>query len=161
MAGMDRKTFLKLVVHGVGAITTAAVALPALATALAPLWDRRRGSRWEAVGALDSFPVASVHHAVVPVPRDDWSQSLREKGVYVWRPSSDEIIVFSRNCTDLGCPVTWDPGSAWFFCPCHGGIFAQNGDRKAGPPKRALFRYANRIRNGILEIDLNSLPVVT
>jgi Rieske Fe-S protein len=162
MAGMDRKKFLKLAVHGIGTIVAGIVAVPALTTALSPLWNRRHGPLWEPLGRLEEFPVtATVHKAVIAVPREDSSRSLREKGVYVWRPSAEEIVVFSRNCTDLGCPVTWDPGSAWFFCPCHGGIFAQNGARKAGPPKRPLFRYANRVRNGVIEIDVKSLPAMT
>ena len=28
----------------------------------------------------------------------------------------------------------------------------------AGPPKEPLYRYATRIRDNILEIDLNSIP---
>jgi menaquinol-cytochrome c reductase iron-sulfur subunit len=98
---------------------------------------------------------------VAPVPRGDWARSLGEKGVFVWRASEEEVVVFSRNCTDLSCPVTWDPGSNWFYCPCHGGIFAQDGTNVAGPPTRPLYRYANRVQNGVLEIDLLSLPPMT
>ncbi|WP_164102419.1 QcrA and Rieske domain-containing protein [Candidatus Laterigemmans baculatus] len=80
------------------------------------------------------------------------------QSVYVWRRSAEEVVVFSRSCTDLGCPVTWDPGSHCFLCPCHGGIFAKDGERMAGPPDRPLYRYANRVRDGRLEIDLSSVP---
>jgi menaquinol-cytochrome c reductase iron-sulfur subunit len=97
----------------------------------------------------------------VEVPREDWAATLRERGVYVWRRSEQEVVVFARNCTDLSCPVTWDPGSQWFFCPCHGGIFSKDGERMAGPPKRPLYRYTNRIRDGVVEIDLRSLPPIT
>jgi hypothetical protein len=69
---------------------------------------------------------------------------LSRQGVYVWRPTDEEVVVFSRSCTDLGCPVIWDGGSQCFFCPCHGGIFARDGRRMAGPPDRELYRYANR-----------------
>ena len=31
----------------------------------------------------------------------------------------------------------------------------------AGPPNKPLYRYANRVRDGVLEIDLFSLPPMT
>ena len=70
-------------------------------------------------------------------------------------------VVFSRVCTDVGCPVTYDRGSACFLGPCHGGIFTQDGTPIHGPPPRPLYRYAARVRDGVLEIDLNSLPPQT
>lgn len=97
------------------------------------------------------------------VERGDWARSLDEKGVYVWRKSEKEadVVVFSRNCTDLSCPVKFDEGSECFYCPCHGGIFDKQGIPLAGPPSVPLYRYANRVRGGVLEIDLNSLPPMT
>jgi menaquinol-cytochrome c reductase iron-sulfur subunit len=157
---MNRNRFLKAVVKGTGLIIAGIVALPSLVTALTPVWRRPR-EQWQPIGRLQDFPVDGVQRAIVEVARDDWAESLRLKGVYVWRPSEEEVVVFSRNCTDLSCPVTWDPASGWFYCPCHGGIFAKDGERMAGPPKRALYRYANRIRNGVVEIDLRSLPPMT
>jgi len=37
-----------------------------------------------------------------------------------------------------------------FGCPCHGGQYDTEGNRTAGPPVRALDRYAFSIRNGHL-----------
>jgi menaquinol-cytochrome c reductase iron-sulfur subunit len=113
---------------------------------------------WVRVGREEEFPIGRVHQATVENPRDDRAKSLRLIGVFVVRPHADETVVFSRTCTDLGCPVSWDPGSGWFFCPCHGGIFARDGSPRAGPPERPLFRYATRIEDDWLWIDLNSVP---
>lgn len=148
-------------VAGGGIIVSGIVAIPSLITALAPVLQRRPENSWVPVGEMETFPVGGVAKALVSVPRGDWAESLREKGVFVWRPSEEEVVVFSRNCTDLSCPVTWDPGSGWFFCPCHGGIFDEEGTNVAGPPTRPLYRYANRVQNGVLEIDLLSLPPMT
>jgi menaquinol-cytochrome c reductase iron-sulfur subunit len=154
---MDRKTFLKVLTWGGGMTAAAAVGVPVLSAALSPATHVRKEPKWQPVGRPEDFPIDEVRKAVVAVPRDDWARSLREQAVYVWRPSPREVVVFSRKCTDLSCPVTWDPGSGCFFCPCHGGIFAKNGERMAGPPKRPLYRYPNRLREGVIEIDLNSL----
>ena len=39
-------------------------------------------------------------------------------------------IVFAINCTHLGCPVEWFPQSGLFMCPCHGGVYYENGERR-------------------------------
>ena len=41
-------------------------------------------------------------------------------------------------------------GVSSFSCPCHGGSYDSEGNRTAGPPVRALDRYAYSIRNGRL-----------
>jgi menaquinol-cytochrome c reductase iron-sulfur subunit len=155
---MTKRSFSKLVVAGVGFVISGVVGLPAILAALSPSLKRRPGENWQPVGNVDDYPLGEVVKAVVPVPRSDWAAALRERGVFVLREAGDRIVVFSRNCTDLSCPITWDPGSHWFFCPCHGGIFSKEGEPKAGPPKRPLYRYATRMRDGLLEIDLNSVP---
>jgi len=155
---MNKRNFSKLFIAGSGLIIGGVVGLPVLLTALSPSLRRRAGESWQPVGAAEDFPVDGVVKALIPVPRDDWARSLRERAVFVMRESAESFVVFSRNCTDLSCPVTWDPGSEWFFCPCHGGIFAKDGSPRAGPPKVPLYRYATRVRGGVLEVDVNSLP---
>ncbi|MBA4147078.1 MAG: Rieske 2Fe-2S domain-containing protein [Verrucomicrobia bacterium] len=155
---MERRTFLQIAIATGGLVTAAIVAIPVIGTALSPVLRRESGELWQPIGALENFPIGQMTRANVTVPRDDWSQTLREKGLYVLRSSNAELIVFSRNCTDLSCPIVWDEGSNCFFCPCHGGIFSRQGDPMKGPPKRALYRYAARVRNDTVEIDLRSVP---
>jgi menaquinol-cytochrome c reductase iron-sulfur subunit len=157
---MDRRTALNVLIGAGSTAAAAVVGVPALLTGLSPAL-RRPGEEWQPVGRLDEFPVGGVAPAHVAIPRDDWVKALRVKLVYVWRPSEAEVVVYSRNCTDVSCPVVWDPGSECFLCPCHGGIFLKDGTPIHGPPPRPLYRYANRVRDGVLEIDLNSLPPMT
>jgi menaquinol-cytochrome c reductase iron-sulfur subunit len=155
---MNKRRFSKLFIAASGLLVSGVAGIPALLAVFSPSLRRRADEIWQTVGPLDDFPQGQVTKAAVPVPRDDWARSLREKGVFVLRETADQFVVYSRNCTDLGCPITWDPGSQWFFCPCHGGIFSKDGERQAGPPKLPLYRYQSRIRGGVLEIDLNSVP---
>lgn len=134
------------------------MAFPSAVFSLSPLLERRPASRWRAIGTLDEFPVDAMRKVVFDRRSGAWTDALPEEAVYVWRRATEEVIVFSRACTDLGCPVTWDAGSQWFFCPCHGGIFDREGVPRSGPPPRPLHRYATRIVNGAVEIDLESLP---
>ena len=83
--------------------------------------------------------------------------------------------IISNHCVHLGCPVqangptdqyigkkivhehiagnpiTMDPAIIPSYgCPCHGGQYDPEGNRTAGPPVRALDRYAFEIDNGNL-----------
>ena len=102
--------------------------------------------------------MGEVQQAYLSVDRAGWPRSFRRQAVFVWQRSESRFVVFSRSCTDLGCPLDYDPGSTCFFCPCHGGIFGQDGERLAGPPNRPMYRYAHRVRDGVLEIDVSSIP---
>lgn len=156
---MTRRELLSRVVAGTGLVAAGIVGLPALLNVLSPLFERQRDVQWQPLGPVENFPVGEMTEATFAPPRQqETSEGLGEKMVYVWRESAENTVVFSRHCTDLGCGVIWDPGSEWFFCPCHGGIFAKNGERKAGPPQRPLYRYETRRQEGVLEIDLASLP---
>lgn len=155
---MKRRDFLARAVKVGGATVTAAIVLPVAVTIFAPLSVSRPRGTWAKVGPIREFAPGRVTLATIEVPRDDWAQALRKRGVFVWRPSEEEVVVFSRSCTDLGCPVTWDPGNGWYYCPCHGGIFDREGRPRKGPPKHPLHRYRHRIKEDALEIDLDSVP---
>lgn len=157
---MNRRTLMGYLVRGGGAVLAAAVAVPSLLLAISPAFSRRT-AQWQPLGRVEQFPLGEVTAAIAAVPRDDWAKSLREKKVYVWHRAAGELVVYSRNCTDLSCPVNWDRGSQCFFCPCHGGIFDLDGTPLAGPPSVPLYRYAMRVQEGVLEIDLRSLPPMT
>jgi menaquinol-cytochrome c reductase iron-sulfur subunit len=155
---MTRRSFFGLLVTGGTLLVAGVVGVPALLMGLSPaVWPRRRET-WRPVGRLVDFAVGEVHQRVVPRNDEAWPRSLPQQAVFVWRRSEAGLVVFSRSCTDLGCPLDYDRGSACFFCPCHGGIFAQDGQRLAGPPNGPMFRYAHRVRDGVLEADVSSLP---
>ena len=154
---MNRRKALKVLVGGMGLAGAGAVGVPALVTAIAPAAGGG-GSVWRRLGTAEGFEVGAVKLTTIERTAEEEAAGLLEKGVYVWRRSADAFVVFSRACTDLSCPITHDPGNGWFFCPCHGGIFDEEGQPRAGPPSRPLYRYATRITGGLLEIDLRSVP---
>ena len=50
----------------------------------------------------------------------------------------DEVRALSGTCTHLGCQVKWQADKDRFFCPCHLGVFDENGKVVSGPPPRPL-----------------------
>lgn len=155
---MERRAVLAVLVQVGSAIVALIVGIPTLIYALSPLGKKRSGEDWRALGPLAEFPLGEVKEGIVQPGEGSGPQQAVVQGVYVWRRSQEEVVVFSRSCTDLGCPILWDRGSHCFLCPCHGGIFDHHGERMAGPPDRPLYRYANRVRDRLLEIDLSSVP---
>jgi menaquinol-cytochrome c reductase iron-sulfur subunit len=134
------------------------VGIPALLAGLSPIFRASQRSSWRPLGQIHEFPIGAVSDGELLGRRDTWPRTFSRAAVFVWRRSEPEIVVFSRSCTDLGCPLTYDRGSTCFLCPCHGGIFRQDGERLAGPPGKPMHRYAHRVRDGALEIDVNSVP---
>ena len=57
---------------------------------------------------------------------------------------------FAIHCTHLGCPVRWFEESKLFMCPCHGGVFYEDGEHAAGPPPRGLYTYQHKVENNEL-----------
>lgn len=157
---MTRRTWLNLAINGAGLVIASVFVLPALVSALSPALRGRRPSTWRALGRLGSFPLGQVTEGVVTPDAKARFGKSPARGVYVWRNSPAETVVFSRACTDLGCPVKYDPGSEFYYCPCHGGIFDKAGEPVAGPPAHPLPRYATRVRGEILEIDVASVSLV-
>ncbi len=158
---MTRRQLLSTIAVTGGVGVAGIIAVPAVIHSLSPVLIDGEEALWRPVGPIDDFPAGEVRKFVVEVSQGMRQRALREKAVFVWHSEREGLVVFSRDCTDLGCQLELDPGNDWFFCPCHGGIFSTDGMPQAGPPNRPLFRFANRIRDGILEIDLRSLPSMT
>jgi Rieske Fe-S protein len=79
----------------------------------------------------------------------------------VRRLDGERFQVFAINCTHLGCPVRWFQESGLFMCPCHGGVFYQDGRHASGPPPRPLYQYEHRIRDGKLEVRGGQIPTLS
>jgi menaquinol-cytochrome c reductase iron-sulfur subunit len=91
-----------------------------------------------------------------PLP---WSGVTARTAAWLRRKSDTDFVAFSINCTHLGCPVRWLPDADLFMCPCHGGVFYNNGGVASGPPPKPLVRYPVRVQNGMVEILTSPLPI--
>ncbi|HHL73880.1 MAG TPA: Rieske (2Fe-2S) protein [Bacteroidetes bacterium] len=71
----------------------------------------------------------------------------------------EELKAFSSVCPHLGCRVHWEADNHRFFCPCHGGVFDEDGQPVAGPPADAntpLFAVPVTVdhKSGIVYIEV-------
>ncbi len=56
-------------------------------------------------------------------------------------------LAISLVCTHLGCRVHWQPKPRTFLCPCHMGIFDEEGRTLSGPPPSPLPHYQVSVEN--------------
>jgi menaquinol-cytochrome c reductase iron-sulfur subunit len=172
-----RSRFLEGATLGLGGLIGGIVTVPVAGFALLPPFIRQKGHTVD-LGPLSTFPDGSWFIATFTVDPAEGEVSrrtafVRSNGTVGNNEPSFTII--SNRCAHLGCPVqangptgailgkkqvvahtangeiTLDPVvPAGFGCPCHGGQYDTEGNRTAGPPVRALDRYAFEIKDGHL-----------
>ena len=159
-----RRTFLQWLTYATGAGAAAVLGIPLVGYFFGAL--RKHRVHWVGLGPPSHFPLNETRLATFPNPLGQkWDGMAAQMGVYVRNLGQDDrrqdrFLVFAMNCTHLGCPVTWFPQSGLFMCPCHGGVYYENGERASGPPPRGLFHCVWRVRAGQLEVQALHLPTL-
>ncbi len=153
-----------------GVIATALVAIPGVGyLAGAVRRTKAKTDDWVSLGEVKDFPENETRLAIIPADENPlaqpWDGMSAKTGVYVRNLGrgadyKQNFQVFAINCTHLGCPVEWFPQSGLFMCPCHGGVYYENGDRASGPPPRGLYQIDWRIQDSHLEIQVPHLPTL-
>jgi menaquinol-cytochrome c reductase iron-sulfur subunit len=158
---LSRRRFLEKLSIALGGLCAAVVGLPIIGFVVAPLF-RKAPEQWTTLGKVADFQIGKTVTVSVldpsPLP---WAGITAKNAVWLRRESDTSFIAFSANCTHLGCPVRWMEGAELFMCPCHGGVYYQDGSVAAGPPPRPLFRYDVRIENGEVKINSVVVPIST
>lgn len=78
---------------------------------------------------------------------------LRGRKVLLMRKAGGSIMAVQTVCSHLGCTVFYRPQTRVFECPCHQGVFDEEGNPIAGPPERPLAQYPIEVRDGKLFIQ--------
>jgi menaquinol-cytochrome c reductase iron-sulfur subunit len=152
---MTRRRVLSVGVQAIGGIAGAAVVLPAVGFALAPVFDEEE-EIWTPVGSPGDFEAATYKEAVITIVED-----VGETGkttAYIRRGSTElgedpeDFIAVSNRCAHAGCPTRFVEAAGNFICPCHGGVYDFQGKVTGGPPVRPLDRFQTRVENGLVEV---------
>jgi menaquinol-cytochrome c reductase iron-sulfur subunit len=173
-----RSRFLEGATLGIGGLIGGAVTVPAVGFMAAPAFVRQ-GHKPLDLGPLTDFPEQQWMIATFLLKPSEGEVTrrttyIRNNGLFQSKPS---FTIVSNRCAHLGCPV--QPGGliqdnqaktehtaggeevrlipvlglSGFTCPCHGGSYDDEGNRIAGPPVRALDRYAFSVVNGHLVLN--------
>jgi Rieske Fe-S protein len=170
-----RGVFLGLTTLGLGGVITGLVALPVAGFAVLPAFVGQ-GHGDVDIGPIDDFPEGDF--VVATFLSDPEQGEVSRRTAYVrnngLKDGLPSFTILSNRCVHLGCPVqvnglsledqkqlvkveggpsvelTPTKAASGFGCPCHGGQYDTEGNRKAGPPVRALDRYRFAVRNSRL-----------
>jgi menaquinol-cytochrome c reductase iron-sulfur subunit len=159
--GMTRRALLMKIAIFFNGMIGLILAVPIVRYLLSPVVREKKGvyDAWVVLGNLEQFPsgqtrLATYRNPVVS-PTDGATADI---ACWVRNVDGQNFQVFAINCAHLGCPVRWFPQSNLFMCPCHGGVYYQDGARASGPPERGLFEYHYKIDGGKLLIKAGEMP---
>jgi menaquinol-cytochrome c reductase iron-sulfur subunit len=155
-----RQTFLKLAAAFNGAVG-AVLAIPIVRYLFSPVARGENGGyeSWISLGSIDQFPQGQTRLATYRNPgASSTDGETAEIPCWVRNVDGTNFQIFAINCAHLGCPVRWFPQSRLFMCPCHGGVYYEDGSRASGPPERGLFEYPFKIADGTVHIQAGVLP---
>jgi menaquinol-cytochrome c reductase iron-sulfur subunit len=159
-----REKFLEVTTLGLGAVIGGLIMVPTLGFTVLPAF-LDQGHDDQDLGPLDLYPEGEYKIATFATDAAAGDVSritifVRYNGLLEQQPS---FTIMSNRCVHLGCPVqpnglpedpeehgdvtliATDPTG--FGCPCHGGQYDNEGNPTAGPPVRALDRFAFSIRD--------------
>jgi quinol---cytochrome c reductase iron-sulfur subunit, bacillus type len=158
---VTRRRFMDLAALGAGGVATAAIVLPTLGFALAPVF-KTQNMPWQPVGPPSDFShdnyVVKVITLVAGIGEAGKSIAyVRSRNPAIDVEPQDKYnhwIALSSRCMHLGCPVRWVAAAQRFICPCHGGVYNLRGQVAGGPPVRPLDRFYTRLNlaTGLVEI---------
>ncbi|MHB8390857.1 MAG: QcrA and Rieske domain-containing protein [Acidobacteriaceae bacterium] len=157
-----RKFLFKVAVLLNGAVG-AVLAVPVLGYLLGPVFKRNDSyNHWVPVGNLEQFPPGETrlgrYRNPEGTPADGQTRTLP---CWVRNIDNTQFQVFAINCAHMDCPVHWFPQSKLFMCPCHGGVYYQDGAVAAGPPPRGLYQYKYKVAGNQLMIWAGELPTLS
>jgi len=159
MSQPTRRSFFEWMTYLAGAAAATVTAIPVVGYFGGAL--RKKAPEWQKLGAVSDFPINETRLATFDSPlRQPWDGMVANTGVYVRNLGDNKFVVFAINCTHLGCPVTWFPQSGLFMCPCHGGVYYENGEHASGPPPRGLYHCVWEVRGRDLWIEAPHLPTL-
>lgn len=155
---MDRRRFLSRVTIALSGGMAALVGIPIVGYLLAPLFGREPDA-YAAVGEVSRFTPGTTTLVQFEDPSSlAWAGQTAKTALWVRSIPGASFQIFNVNCTHLGCPVDWRPQAKLFLCPCHGGVYYDDGTVAGGPPPRPLSEREWRVEGGRLMVKTQRLP---
>jgi menaquinol-cytochrome c reductase iron-sulfur subunit len=129
---MERRTFLRWAIHGMGAVFAVVLGVPAVIYLIDPRNRAGRNTGFRPVARLSELPEGTPKEVVIRETRlDAWTLHPDDVVGRIWlvRRGRD-VQAFNTMCPHLGCSINFT--GVEFRCPCHGASFALTGARQPG-----------------------------
>lgn len=145
---VPRRTVLGALVGLINGTVALAIIGPTLGFIASPLRRRQKGGIWVDVldaGALRDGETRPVDYSLEV--QDGYMKTQRTYSAFLHR-KGDTVTAFDPTCPHLGCHVQFKDRKRRYVCPCHGGVFDEDGNHLSGPPPRGLTRIPSKVENG-------------
>ena len=130
-----RRTFCKVAIGGLGAVSAGAVGFPVVSFLGRPV---RLSSDKPLEVALADLAPGQAQYA-----------ELRGQQIIVLSGENGPLVV-NASCPHLGCNVRWETSDSVFRCPCHGAVFDASGHVVSGPVNKDLKSVPFEVKDGTL-----------
>lgn len=74
-----------------------------------------------------------------------------------FRREGDDVVAMSLLCSHQMCRIEWQEDDRRYLCPCHDGLFDENGEVVYGPPRRPLRRLTIREDADAVVVDVHEV----
>ena len=148
----SRRKFYITVINLLGALITAALALPAAAYLLIKPTSQDSGEYVEVTDVNQLLPGKPEEVLYRRTRVDGWKKMEEKTTTWVVK-TPDKVVAYAPSCTHLGCAYHWDEEIQSFICPCHNSVFAMDGSVVSGPAPRPLDRFVSKTVGGKLLIS--------
>lgn len=147
-----RRSVLGWMVTGINVAVLAALAVPGVRFILAPL-GKRASNKWIDVLGEEELEIGQTREVSFMMNVRDGYQSVdRKYSVYLHR-TEEGLKCFDPACTHLGCRIKFQDDQRRYFCPCHGGVFGEDGKVVSGPPPKGLVEHPVKVEQGRIYVS--------
>ncbi len=152
-APLPRRSALAVILGSAGAVAAGAVGL--VMGFLSNALGRETARPWMRIGQAEDLDPESFQKYVLHMERQHaWIRKRVPLVTYIKDLYPDDPLALLSTCSHLGCSVNWDPEDGRFRCPCHGGVYDEEGRVVEGPPPRHLTRLEVKIENEVCFVRL-------
>ncbi|MBS1718761.1 MAG: ubiquinol-cytochrome c reductase iron-sulfur subunit [Armatimonadetes bacterium] len=144
---ISRRKMMGVVVGVINLGLIASVVGPVIGFAAAPLGQKRK-QQWIALMDEKLIGPGEVKEVTYSLKIVDGYHEVEQMYTVYLRRGTDDVICIDPTCTHLGCRVKYQTEHHKFVCPCHGGVFDDEGNNKSGPPPKPLERHPVKIEGG-------------
>lgn len=122
----QRRRFLQVCTHGLGALWGALIAIPFVAYLIDARNRAARDRDFKTVARFSELKLDVPQQAVIrDIRRDAWTLHPNDVIGRVWliRRDGDKVEAYTTICPHLGCSINYEDTSKQFICPCHMGTW--------------------------------------
>ena len=131
----------------------ASVLGPTLGFISAPMRRRAHPQAWVPVFDHDALQDGETRSVDYQMDVDDGYMTSRVNFSVFLHKQGAEVMAFDPTCPHLGCHVQFKDAKNRYVCPCHGGVFNNDGGRVSGPPPHGLNRLPVKVEDGRIWIQ--------